>query len=96
MIIVMLAEMSMAPILFNIIERKVVKSNRYTVNIFGVLDALSILTAIQLKIPDFSAPYTSSIIPAITPSISMSIKLRTSSDGTAPIASIDAAARREL
>ncbi|GAG94637.1 unnamed protein product, partial [marine sediment metagenome] len=49
MMIVILAEMSIAPILFRIIERNAVKSKILTVNIFGDLDAFNILTAIQLK-----------------------------------------------
>ena len=47
----------------------------------------------MLKIPDFSAPFTNSIIPMMTPRISMSMKSRNLLGGTAPIINVAPAAK---
>ena len=59
----------------------------------GLFDAFRILTEILLKIPDFSAPFTKSIMPMMTPRISMSMKSRNSWGRTAPIRNVAPAAK---
>ncbi len=81
----MLADISIAPMLFNIIDRNAVKESRMTAKDVGLFDDFRILTEMLLKIPDFSAPFTKSIIPMMTIRISMSMKSRNSQGRTDPI-----------
>ena len=91
---VMLAQMSMAPMLFRNIDRNAVNKSRIAANILWLLDTRRIRTASHLNIPDFSAPFTRSMMPKMTPRISMSMNPSISDGSTAPTSTIPRAAIR--